>query len=236
MLQVDVDGALLRLRTHGDPDVADRLRRLSACRYVPESSEWILPARAEALRLVSQMLLELKGAAEVTDGARLRLRRHGPGTLEIGADGSFEIATAPHPRRLAKIRDVPDRRWLPGRRRWRIPATRAGAMALARLLDEGEVVATRDTRVLVERAGAASRSDPASPGSAGQVDRASPVAHWRHVTRGTVFDANPHRHEWVDGVGWCVRVRVDPQRRTSVSGDMAIRGRSNIDEGSGATG
>lgn len=46
--------------------------------------------------------------------------------------------------------------------------------------------------------------------------------------------------KWVDGVGWCVRVRVDPQRRAStdlaVPGDMDIRGRSNIDEGLGAPG
>jgi hypothetical protein len=42
------------------------------------------------------------------------------------------------------------------------------------------------------------------------VYRARP--HWRHVTRGHIFRANPHRHEWVEGIGWCVRVRVDPER------------------------
>lgn len=49
-------------------------------------------------------------------------------------------------------------------------------------------------------------------GAATQAGRASPTPHWRHVTRGPIFAANPKRREWVDGVGWCVRVRVDPTR------------------------
>jgi hypothetical protein len=72
-------------------------------------------------------------------------------------------------------------------------------------------------RRALERLAAAASKPPGTPRTepAGSRWRSSPKAHWRHVTRGAIFDANPRRREWIAGVGWCVRIRVDPRRRRS---------------------
>jgi hypothetical protein len=215
LLAVDVDGGLVRLRTRYEPRLIEQIKRLPGRRFIAEHAEWVLPARRDGLLAVARLVIELGGQAELSDRARRRLERHGPGRIDLhGAE--FELSVRPRPDRLERIRAVPERRYLPERRRWLVPPTRAGALALLALVDDGELVGAPATlarlRQLAGNRAAAGEpvrdhADESAP------SRASPSPHWRHVTRGPTFRANPHRHEWVDGIGWCVRVRVDPKRR-----------------------
>lgn len=210
LLDVDVDGALIRLRARYDPALVERLKQLPGRRYVAQDTEWVLPARSEALVALARLLADLDDRATLSDRARRRLERYGPGHVKF-CHGEFAIRAAPRPRRLAKIRALPERRWDPERRCWQLPATRAGALALAALLAEGELVATPAAAARVRQVSAARPGDRHG-GDASEAGRASPTPHWRHVTRGPVYAANPQRREWIAGVGWCVRVRVDSQR------------------------
>jgi hypothetical protein len=96
-----------------------------------------------------------------------------------------------------------------------VPLTRAGALAILDLADRtNELVTTRRARLALQRT--ATRTDSTShalrcpdPATIGP-KRRSPIAHWRHYTRGPIFE-NPARERiHVPGVGLCVRVRVDP--------------------------
>jgi hypothetical protein len=213
-LTIDADGGLLRLQACFDPDLVERLRRLPGRRYIAERAEWVLPARRDGLVAVARLVIELDGQVELSECAQRRLDRYGPGRLEL-CEGEFELYVAPRPGRLARIRAIPERRYVAERRVWRVPPTRAGALALIALLDNGELVATPAAASLLPRLAAArpvqdaeGRCEPAvGPGEG----RASPSPHWRHVTRGPIFRANAH--EWVEGIGWCVRIRVDAERR-----------------------
>jgi hypothetical protein len=215
LLAVDVDGGMVRLRTRYEPQLVERLGRLPGRRFVAERGEWVLPARREGLLALARLVVELGGQAELSDRARRRLERHGPGRIDLRG-GEFELSVRPRPGRLERIRAVPERRYLPEQRRWLVPPTRAGALALLALVDDGELVAA--PAALARLRQLASNREPGGDRVRDDVDesaasRASPSAHWRHVTRGPIFSANPHRHEWVDAIGWCVRVRVDPERR-----------------------
>jgi hypothetical protein len=215
LLGVDIDGGLVRLRTRYDPQLVERLRRLPGRRFIAERGEWVLPARREGLAALAGLLAELGGQAELSERARRRLERHGPGRIEV-RDGEFELSVRPRPRLVERIRALPERRYQGKRRRWRIAPTRAGALALLALVNDGELVAAPATLsrlrwLAAGKAAVGGRERGRAADEAG-VSRASPAPHWRHVTRGPIFRANPHRHEWVEGIGWCVRVRVDPER------------------------
>ncbi|MCP9491902.1 MAG: hypothetical protein MSC31_18810 [Solirubrobacteraceae bacterium MAG38_C4-C5] len=209
MLDVDVDGALVRLRARYDPRLVERLKTLPGRRYVPEDKAWVLPARRQALGALARLLLELGDQATLTDRAHRRLRRDGPGRLQL-RDGEFEVHAASRPERQRRIRALPERRYLAERSCWRLPVTRAGALALEALIDDGELVATPSATARLEQAASAHSSSAPRSASGHGGERATPTPDWRHVTRGPIFAANPHRREWLDGVGWCVRVRVDP--------------------------
>ena len=215
LLGVDIDGGLVRLRTRYDPQLVERLRRLPGRRFIAERGEWVLPARREGLAALAGLLAELGDQAELSERARQRLERQGPGRIEV-REGEFELSVRPRPRLVERIRALPERRYRGERRRWRIAPTRAGALALLALVDDGELVAApaRLSRLRRLAAGHAAAGGP-ERGLAADVagaGRASPRPHWRNVTRGPIFRANPHRHEWVEGIGWCVRVRIDPER------------------------
>jgi hypothetical protein len=215
LLAVDVDGGMVRLRTRYEPQLLERLRGLPGGRFVAERGEWVLPARRDALLALAQLVVELGGQAELSDRARRRLERHGPGRIDLHG-GEFALSLRPRPGRLERIRAVPERRYLPERRRWLVPATRAGALALLALVDDGQLVGA--PAALARLRQLASKRAPHGDAVGGDVgesaaSRASPTPHGRHLTRGPIFRANPHRHEWVDGIGWCVRMRVDPERR-----------------------
>jgi hypothetical protein len=214
LLGVDIDGGLVRLRSRYDPQLVERLKRLPGGRFIAERGEWVLPARREGLIALACLLAELGGQGQLSERAQRRLDRHGPGRIELRG-GEFELSVRPHPGRLARIKAVPERRYLPERRRWRVPPTRAGALALLAMVEDGELVAPPGALArLAQLAGSAVTGG----GSGGEGDseraprRASPSPHWRHVTRGPIFRANPERREWVDGIGWCVRLRVDPEQ------------------------
>jgi hypothetical protein len=215
LLAVDIDGGLVRLRTRYQPRLVEQIKRLPGRRFIAEHAEWVLPARRAGLVAVARLLAGLGAEAELSDGARRRLERHGPGRIDVHG-GEFELSVRPRPGRLERIRAVPERRYLPERRRWLVPPTRAGALALLTLVDDGELVGAPATLARLRQL-AGSRAPGTDPvgddADESAASRASPSPHWRHVSRGPIFSANPHRHEWVDGIGWCVRVRVDPERR-----------------------
>jgi hypothetical protein len=215
LLAVDVDGGMVRLRTRYEPQLVERLRCLPGRRFVAERGEWVLPARRDGLLALARLVVELGGRAQLSDRARRRLERLGPGRIEV-REGEFELSVRPRPGRLERIRALPERRYLPEQRRWLVPPTRAGALAVLALVDDGELVAAPATLARLRQLAsnrAASGEPIGNEAHESAASRASPTPHWRHVTRGPTFSANPHRHEWVDGIGWCVRVRVDPERR-----------------------
>jgi hypothetical protein len=112
------------------------------------------------------------------------------------------------------VRALPERRYRSERRRWWVPPTRAGALALLARIAVGELLADSATAARLERLGTGRGEQLSAPAPEPPDDerkRLSPIPHWRHVTRGPIFDANPH--EWVEGIGWCVRIRVDPSRK-----------------------
>jgi hypothetical protein len=215
LLAVDVDGGMVRLRTRYEPQLVEQLSCLPGRRFVAKRGEWVLPARRDGLLAIAWLVVELGGQAQLSDRARRRLERHGPGRIDLHG-GEFELRVRPRPGRLERIRAVPERRYLPERRRWRVAPTRAGALALLAVVDDGELVAA--PAALARLRELASNREPRSDAVGDDVgefaaSRASPRPHWRHLTRGPIFSANPDRHEWMDGIGWCVRVRVDPERR-----------------------
>ena len=216
-LEVDVDGGLVRLRARYDPELVERLRALSGRRFIRERGEWVLPARREALAEVAALVDSLGDEVHVTERARRRLERARPGRVE-NRDGEFELSFAYNPRLLGRVRSIPERRYYPKRRTWTVPPTRAGALALLALLEDGELTAPPAVEERLARLATARRPAPhenrgierARRGS--EEPRSSPAPHWRHVTRGPILHANRDRQEWVDGIGWCVRIRVDPRR------------------------
>lgn len=212
-VDIDVCGPLVRLHSNYDAGLVERLRALPQARFDRDHGEWLVPARRRALVALATLLLELGDRARLTDAARRRLERHGPGLIERRG-GEFELSFAPRRLRLERVRELPDRSYEPRSRRWRVVPTRAGALGLLALIDAQEFIADHATAAELRRLAAPSKAArPSDDGDSEPSRRASPNPHWRHVTTGPVFERNPHRHEWVEGIGWCVRVRVDPSRR-----------------------
>ena len=209
-LDVDIDGGLVRLRSRYDPELVRQIKALPGRRYIRARAEWVVPARREALAALAALVDRLGDAARPTQRASRRLERARPGQIEVRA-GQFELSFALEPRRLARVRSIPERRFQPERRSWMVPPTRAGAIALLALINEGEFAAEPGLVSRLSRLAAAREpGDPLNEAAECAGRRASPAPHWRHVTRGPIFEANRSRREWVAGIGWCVRVRVDP--------------------------
>lgn len=216
-LRVDVDRGVVRLQSVYAPQLVAELRALPGGRYLPESREWVVPARRDVLRRVAALIAKLGDKASVTRAARRRIDRACPGRIERHPVG-FRVRFGYTRRRHELVRKVAERRWDQASRSWRVPATRAGALELLALLESGEFTAADEIRGKLERLAAAtpSRSEAQAADDASTArPRSSPTPHWRHVTRGPIFNANPERQEWIEGVGWCVRIRVDPTRRAS---------------------
>ena len=220
-LRIDAIGGLIRLACAPyDDTIVDWIRTLPKRHYRRESHDWSVPARREYLRSVCGVIAELEERGidvDVTEPAAARLSRLdvGRGVLRRGA---IEIAGPYSERRLPALRTLPERRFDAERKIWTVPLTRAGALAILALADDtDELVITQRARRALQRSAAAcppteraARADAASPRRAA---RRSPVAHWRHYTAGAVYD-NPARPRVnVPGIGWCVRIRVDPRRR-----------------------
>jgi hypothetical protein len=211
-LLVDLDGGLVHLRADYDPRLVALMRRLPDRHYVAERAEWIMPARRPALAELCELIKRPELDVTLSERARRRLERHGPGRLTLDK-GELRLVFPYNPRRLKRVRAIPERRFDPDSKSWIVPPTRAGALELLRLLDEGEfrteVAVSRRLEALAAGQEGGRERQPSDDGPS----RESPIPHWRHVTRGAIFDANPQRQEWVDGVGWCVCIRVDPARR-----------------------
>ena len=217
-LSVDAHhGLLLLAAAPYDDAIVDWIRTLPERHYRPRAQAWCVPARREQLRHVSTLIGELEErdiAVHISDSASARLARADIGRA-ILRDDVIEITGPYSPRRLPALRTLPERRFDPARRTWTVPLTRAGALAILDLVDRAdELVTTRRARVALQRSATRTEStsramrdpDPAAIGP----KRRSPIAHWRHHTRGPIFE-NPAREKvHVPGVGLCVRVRVDP--------------------------
>jgi hypothetical protein len=218
-LLIDADKGLLRLAAEPyDETIVQWIRTVPQRRYRPQTHDWCIPARREHLQAVCTVIAELEEreiAVEISDAAAARLARvdTGRATLRCGA---VEIAGSYSERRLPALRALPERRFDAERKLWTIPLTRAGALAILALADDtDELVMTQRARRALQRSATASSSMKRNARNADapfEPTRRSPVAHWRHHTRGAVFD-NPARPRiYVPGIGWCVRIRVNPGR------------------------
>ncbi|MEA2188174.1 MAG: hypothetical protein QOK16_3185, partial [Solirubrobacteraceae bacterium] len=208
--------------------IVDAIRTLPQRHYRPASQDWSVPARREHLRNVCGVIAELEERGidvDITEPAAARLSRLdvGRGVLRRGA---IEIVGPYSERRLPALRALPERQFDAERKIWTVPLTRAGALAILALADEtDELVITQRARRTLQRSATASppadpaaRADAASPGPA---PRRSPVAHWRHYTAGAVFDNSARPRVNVPGIGWCVRIRVNPRRGNGAPRDAA---------------
>ena len=153
---------------------------------------------------------------EISEAAAARLARVDTGRATLHGS-AIEIAGSYSERRLPALRALPERRFDAERKLWTVPLTRAGALAILALAhDTDELVMTQRARRALQRAARASspvkRNTRNADAPVEPPTRRSPVAHWRHYTAGAVFD-NPARPRInVPGIGWCVRIRVNPGR------------------------
>lgn len=217
-LRLDVDGGLVLMAALPyDEMIVDWIRTLPERRYRHTSRDWTVPARRGHLRSICGLLGELDERGidiETTEAASARLARADVGCAVL-REGVIEIAGPYSPRRLPALRALPERQFDADRRTWTVPLTRAGALAILALADgSDELVITQRARRALQRSATPTAQREARPADApAGPTRRSPVAHWRHYTAGAVFD-NPHRQRvHVPGVGWCVRIRVDPRHR-----------------------
>jgi hypothetical protein len=183
LLGVDIDGGLVRLRTCYDPQLVERLRRLPGRRFIAERGEWVLPARRAGLAALAGLLVELGGQAELSERARRRLERQGPGRIEV-REGEFELSVRPRPELVERIRALPERRYRAERRGWRVAPTRAGALALLALVEDGELVATPATLSRLRRL-AAGQAAAGGPERGRAADVAAAAARRRAHTGAT---------------------------------------------------
>jgi len=223
-LRVDINkGLVLLVAAPYDETIVDWIRRLPERRYRHGPHDWIVPARREHLRTLCSVVGELEERGtevEITARADARLARVDVGRAMLRA-GAIEIAGPYSERRLPALRALPERCFDAERKIWRVPLTRAGATAILALADGSNelVITQRAGRALQQSATATA----AAQGTALDTDappeprRRSPIAHWRHYTAGPVFD-NPARPRLdVPGIGLCVRIRVDPGRRSDAN-------------------
>lgn len=219
-LLIDADKGLLQLAAEPyDEAIVDWIRSLPQRRYRRQTHDWCIPARREHLQRVCSVIAELEErgiAVEISEPAAARLARVDIGRA-ILRGSAIEIEGSYSERRLPALRALPERRFDAERKLWKIPLTRAGALAILALgEDTDELVMTQRARRALQRAARASppakRNTRDANAPVEPPTRPSPVAHWRHYTAGAVFD-NPARPRInVPGIGWCVRIRVNPDR------------------------
>jgi hypothetical protein len=206
---------LLEIRWDSDNVPVADLSSLPGARRGPWDRTWRLRAGRRNLTAVAVWLHELGDTVVVTcdQEARRRLERCTAAWITAGAAG-IVVAGPYNAVRVRLLRSVPEAVYKPRERCWVVAVTRGSAAALLQTLAAGGWRFQTDdrTRRLLERVREGCPYDelrfdcvPAEPGG-----RRSPVPHWRHHVRGAVFRANRERREFVEGIGWCVRVRVDP--------------------------
>ncbi len=217
VLEVDLDGGLARVQVISyDPRLVEQVKALPGRRFIRQRREWVLPARREALADLAQLIEDLDGRVAVSPRAQRRLRRASRGRIDWH-EGVFELTFVPDPARLKRVRALPDRTYVRHRRCWTVPATRGGALALLELVRDDQFTASASVLLCLDRVAEARASDPNAARERSETGalRASPHAHWRHVTKGPIYHSRNQRRQWVEKVGWCVRIRVDPARRRS---------------------
>lgn len=214
LISIDVDGGLVRLRVERyREELVDQIRELPGRRFIRERGEWAVPARRRALSDIATLVEDLGAGAHVTAEARRRLDRICPGRVGYRGE-AFILTFPPRPSLLERVRALPERRYVRGARCWTVSPNRAAALALLALLEEGDFAAAPPVRARLRRLATGRAPAEISAAQKGEqpvrATRAPARAHWRHVTRGPIFEANAEEREYVAGIGWCVRVRVDP--------------------------
>ena len=230
-LVIDANKGVLQLAAEPyDDTIVHWIRTVPQRRYRRQTHDWCIPARREHLQAVCTVIAELEEreiAVEISEAAAARLARVDIGRAALRG-GAIEIAGAYSERRLPALRALPERRFDTERKLWTIPLTRAGALAILALAhDTDELVMTQRARRALQRSATASpvvkRNARDADAPVERTTRRSPVAHWRHYTAGAVFD-NPARPRVnVPGIGWCVRIRVNPRRRHGHARDADAR-------------
>ena len=86
-LLVDLDGGLVHLRADYDPRLVALIRKLPDRHYVAERAEWIMPARRPALAELCELIERPELEVTLSERARRRLERHGPGRLTLDKGG-----------------------------------------------------------------------------------------------------------------------------------------------------
>ena len=217
-LVIHANGGFLQLAAEPyDETVVHWIRTVPQRRYSPQTHDWCIPARREHLQRVCSVIAELEErgiAVEISKAAAARLAEWTPDAPCCAQ--RIEIAGSYSERRLPALRALPERRFDAERKLWTIPLTRAGALAILALADDtDELVMTQRARRALHRSATASppvKRNARDADAPVEPTRRSPVAHWRHYTAGAVFD-NPARPRInVPGIGWCVRIRVNPGR------------------------
>jgi hypothetical protein len=220
-LRVDArDGLVLLAAAPYDDAVVEWIRTLPKRHYRPRAQAWCVPARREQLRHVCALIGALDERdipVDISSSASARLARVGLGRA-ILRDNAIEITGPYSQRRLPALRALPERRFDPKRRTWTIPLTRAGATAILDLADATHgIVTTRRARSALQRSAARTDSTPHATRSPNPTElgpkRRSPIPHWRHYTRGPIFNNPAHERANVPGIGPCVRIRVNPGRQ-----------------------
>jgi hypothetical protein len=220
-LRVDAHhGLVLLAAAPYDKAVVEWIRTLPERHYRPRAQAWCVPARREQLRHVCALIGELEErdiAVDISSSASARLARAGLGRAILRND-AIEIA-GPYSRpRLPALRALPERRFDPERRTWTVPLTRAGALAVLDLADGTHaLVMTRRARSALQRSATRTDSTPHATHNTDPAEispkRRSPIAHWRHYTRGPIFENPARERTHIHGIGLCVRIRVDPGRQ-----------------------
>lgn len=214
-IALSLSNGVLEIRCVYDPALVPRLRSLPGARYTAEQRAWRVAASRSALTKLAVLLHELGETVRVSHETETRRRLDRCSPAWVTAHDEGVVVRGPYnPVRVRLMRTVPEAVYAPGTRRWVVAVTRASAAALLHAIDLGgwRFEVEERTRRLLERVREGAPDDPlrtarsaADPGV-----RRSPIPHWRHHVRGAIFDANRDRREWVEGIGWCVRVRVDP--------------------------
>lgn len=222
-LRVRADGGALFLAATYDETLKAMIKALPDRRWDRGLQEWIVPAGRENRRAVLDLIarLEEQGVVvEIDVTARGRFTSLGVTRVLLRDPDTVELVAPYDPEALPALRRLPERSFDTVRKSWVVPLTKEGALRTLKLIEDA------DRHLVTERARAAliSTAQPA-PAVGTPVDESerghhkSPIAHWRRVTKGAIFNARPLEQVWwpepdhPDGGYWYVPIRVDPERR-----------------------
>lgn len=233
-LRVRADGGALFLAATYDETLKAMIKALPDRRWDRDLQEWIVPAGRDNRRAVLGLItrLEEQGVVvEIDVTARGRFTSLGVTRVLLRDPDTVELVAPYDPDTLPALRRLPERSFDTVRRSWVIPLTKEGALRTLKLIGDNadrHLVTERARAALISSAQPAAVAETALDGSE-RGHHKSPIAHWRRVTKGAVFNARPLEQVWwpdpehPDGGYWYVPIRVDPERRRRASRKGAPR-------------